>query len=129
MSEADLRAFCDLVVKMEKGLIERGESRFVSTTIILKKKANEMRCVMDVRETNRRTKFQSSKMPCFEEILTLMGKGKYTTINYVNNEFGSIPIAESSRKYAGIHNPPGIYRYRTGAYGVSSFPFTLCKLM
>lgn len=62
--------------------------------IVYRKKTNELQVAVYARHTNVRKKMQETKMPCFEEIITLLGKGKYTKICDINNAFGSIPIAE-----------------------------------
>lgn len=77
MSEAGRKTLYDLVKQMENdGVIERGETMFVSTPILHRKNTGKLKCIVDARDINVHTNIERCKMPCFDEILSLLGKGR-----------------------------------------------------
>ena len=84
---------------LENGVIERTDSNFLNLMVVVKKKNNDIRLCLDMRNLNTITKKCYDCAPNAENLFIKCQGVKYMSRLDLKSGFWQIPLVEESRKY------------------------------
>ena len=84
---------------LESGVIERTDSNFLNPMVVVKKKNNDIRLCLDMRNLNTITKKCYDCAPNAESLFIKCQGVKYRSRLDLKSGFWQIPLAKESRKY------------------------------
>ena len=122
-----VREQLDQLVK--DGILEKSDGSWASPICLVKKKSGEIRICADMRKLNASTRLPAFPIPRIDDTLdALSGSSLYCVLD-MNAAYHQISIDPADRDKATITTPLGNYRYKRLCFGLSSAPFTCCRLL
>ena len=119
----------ELTRLVQEGILEESDSGWASPICLVRKKSGELRICADMRKLNAITRLPAYPIPRIDDTLdSLAGSSLYCVLD-MNAAYHQISIDPEDRDKATITTPLGNFRYRRMCFGLSSAPFTCCKLL
>ena len=103
---------------LENNIIERSNSNFLNPMVVVKKKNNDIRICLDMRNLNSITQKCYDCAPNAENLFIKCQGVKYMTRLDLKSGFWQIPLAEDSRKFTAL-------LYKNKCYQFKVVPFRL----
>ena len=118
------------VEKMVKdGIARPSNSPWSSNVILVKKKDNTTRFVVDCRQSNDLTVKDSYPMPNIREIIDKMRGAKYFSKMDMASAYWAVPIREEDREKTAFLAPHKLYEMCVTAYGFCNSQATYQRMM
>ncbi len=115
---------------LQAGLISESNSPYAAPAILVKKKDNTYRLVVDYKKLNLITIKDSSPLPNMEETIRKLGQGyKYFSKLDLISGFYQIPIIETDKEKTAFITPFGLYQFNVLPMGLKNSPPTFQKVM
>ncbi|XP_064100788.1 uncharacterized protein K02A2.6-like [Macrobrachium nipponense] len=89
---------------------------------VLKENKVEMRICGDFKVLNKQIHCDRYPLPKIEELLSVVGKGKFFSKIDLKNAYLQIPVDEKSQEYLVINTHKGLFKYKRLPFGMSSSP-------
>ncbi|KIH57143.1 integrase core domain protein [Ancylostoma duodenale] len=113
---------------LKQRIIEKSSSPFCAPIILVKKKDQTWRFVVDYRKLNSITKSETYVIPNIQEIIDLAsGKAFYTTVDFKSG-FHQIPMEKSHRERTAFQTFLGLFHFITMPMGLKGAPGTFQKV-
>ncbi|CAF2007476.1 unnamed protein product [Rotaria magnacalcarata] len=121
----------DLIQEFLKaGLISESHSPYAAPAMLVKKKDNSFRLVVDYKKLNAITIKDSSPLPNMEDTIFKLGKGfSYFSKLDLKSGFYQIPINQNDKEKTAFITPFGLYRFNVLPMGLRNSPPTFQKVM
>ena len=117
----------DKLVKQE--ILEESDSGWSSPICLVRKKSGELRICADMRRLKAITCLPAYPIPRIDDTLDALSGSSLFCVLDMNAAYHQISIDPQDRDKATITTPLGNFRYRRMCFGLSSAPFTCCKLL
>ena len=115
---------------LEAGLISESTSPYAAPAILVKKKDQSYRLVVDYKRLNAITIKDSSPLPNMEDTLQKLGKGfSYFSKLDLKSGFYQIPINHNDKEKTAFVTPFGLYQFNVLPMGLRNSPPTFQKVM
>ncbi|CAF4571802.1 unnamed protein product, partial [Rotaria magnacalcarata] len=115
---------------LQAGLITESNSPYAAPAMLLKKKDNSFRLVVDYKRLNAITIKDSSPLPNMEDTVQKLGKGfSYFSKLDLKSGFYQIPIKDSDKEKTAFVTPFGLYQFNVLPMGLRNSPPTFQKVM
>jgi hypothetical protein len=115
---------------LQAGLITDSHSPYAAPAILVKKKDDTFRFIVDYKKFNLITIKDSSPLPNMEETIRKLGQGyKYFSKLDLKSGFYQIPINEADREKTAFVTPFGSYQFNVLPMGHINSPPTFQKVM
>ncbi|CAF4669082.1 unnamed protein product [Rotaria sp. Silwood1] len=112
------------------GLITQSNSPYAAPAILVKKKDQSYRLVVDYKRLNAITIKDSSPLPNMEDTLRKLGKGfSYFSKLDLKSGFYQIPIDDNDKEKTAFITPFGLYQFNVLPMGLRNSPPTFQKVM
>ena len=112
-----------------EGILEESDSGWSSPICLVRKKSGELRICADMRKLNAITRLPAYPIPRIDDTLDALSGSALFCVLDMNAAYHQISIDPVDRDKATITTPLGNYRYKRMCFGLSSAPFTCCKLL
>lgn len=134
LSEEDTREADRQILEMESaGIIEPSNTPFWNSAIFLvRKKNNQKRLVVDLRELNKLIVPKLIQLPKIDELLEEINQGnpKWLSTFDLTAAFWHVSVAENSRKYLSFSGPDGRrWMFRRTPFGLANSPHALLQIV
>ncbi|UYV63816.1 hypothetical protein LAZ67_2005745, partial [Cordylochernes scorpioides] len=107
---------------LKQGIIQKSNSEYASSIVLVKKKNGKTRICVDYRKLNKETVKDRYPLPLIEDqIDKLQAARLFSTID-LKNGFFHIPVAEDSRKLTSFVVPNGQYEFLKTPFGLCNAP-------
>uniref|UniRef100_A0A0N5BP18 RNA-directed DNA polymerase n=1 Tax=Strongyloides papillosus TaxID=174720 RepID=A0A0N5BP18_STREA len=114
---------------LANGMIEPTRSPYLSRVVLVRKKDQQWRFVVDFRHTNSLIKQQSHVIPRIDRITTeAAGKRFYTSFD-LKAGFHQIPLDDNSKQIAAFVTHEGIFQYKVMPMGLTGSPDKFQEIM
>ncbi|GBM49177.1 Transposon Ty3-G Gag-Pol polyprotein [Araneus ventricosus] len=114
---------------LDLGVIEIGESDYVSPMILVETIGREPRPCIDYRKLNAITKTQYFPLPNIEERVERVAAANYISVLDLTKGYWQLPLTKRAQRYAGFATNFGCYIPKTMPFGLVSARFTFSKFM
>ncbi|CAF4545285.1 unnamed protein product, partial [Rotaria magnacalcarata] len=115
---------------LKAGLISESHSPYAAPAMLIKKKDNSFRLVVDYKKLNAITIKDSSPLPNMEDTIFKLGKGfVYFSKFDLKSGFYQIPINENDKEKTAFITPFGLYQFNVLPMGLRNSPPTFQKVM
>ena len=115
---------------LQAKLISESNSPYAAPAMLVKKKDNSYRFVVDYKRLNAITIKDSSPLPNMEDTIFKLGKGfSYFSKLDLKSGFYQIPINETDKKKTVFITPFGLYQFNVLPMGLKNSPPTFQKVM
>ncbi|CAM2714261.1 unnamed protein product [Rotaria socialis] len=115
---------------LKAGLISESNSPYAAPALLVKKKDNSFRFVVDYKRLNAITIKDSSPLPNIEDTILKLGKGfSYFSKFDLKSGFYQIPINETDREKTAFITPFGLYQFNVLPMGLKNSPPTFQRVM
>ena len=114
---------------VQEGILEESEGGWSSPICLVRKKSGELRVCADMRRLNAITRLPAYPIPRIDDTLDALSGSSLFCVLDMNSAYHQISIEPSDREKATITTPFGNWRYKRMCFGLSSAPFTCCKLL
>ncbi|CAM4874461.1 unnamed protein product [Rotaria socialis] len=115
---------------LQAGLISESNSPYAAPAILVKKKDNSYRFVVDYKRLNAITIKDSFPLPNMEDTIFKLGKGfSYFSKFDLKSGFYQIPINEADKMKTAFITPFGLYQFNVLPMGLRNSPPTFQKVM
>ncbi|CAF4107149.1 unnamed protein product [Rotaria magnacalcarata] len=115
---------------LKAGLITESNSPYAAPAMLVKKKDNSFRFVVDYKRLNSITIKDSSPLPNMEDTIQKLGKGfSYFSKLDLRSGFYQIPIKEGDKEKTAFVIPFGLYHFNVLPMGLRNSPPTFQKIM
>ncbi|CAM4795211.1 unnamed protein product [Rotaria magnacalcarata] len=115
---------------LKAGLISESHSPYAAPAMLIKKKDNSFRLVVDYKKLNVITIKDSSPLPNMEDTIFKLGKGFiYFSKFDLKSGFYQIPINENDKEKTAFITPFGLYQFNVLPMGLRNSPPTFQKVM
>ena len=115
---------------LHAGLISESHSPYAAPAILVKKKDQSYRFVVDYKRLNAITIKDSSPLPNMEDTLRKLGEGyNFFSKLDLKSGFYQIPIRETDKPKTGFCTPFGLYQFNVLPMGLKNSPPTFQKVM
>ena len=118
-----------LAQMLQKGFIQRSQSRFGAPVLFTPKKDGTMRMVIDYREINKVTIKNGYPLPATEELFPIVQGAKYFSKIDLHSGYYQIRIAEEDREKTAFVTRYGSYEFLVLPMGLCNSPGTFMELM
>lgn len=114
---------------LSKGFIERQESRYNSSPVMVRKKDNSWRFCVDYRKLNKMTECGRYPLPNLQRILYALHGARYISTLDLKDAFHQIEVEPESRKYTAFSVEGfGQFVWKRMPFGLSGAPGTYQRL-
>ncbi|GKT34471.1 hypothetical protein ADUPG1_002820, partial [Aduncisulcus paluster] len=114
---------------MEKGIIVRAKSRFASPILVVPKKGNKFRMVIDYRRINTCIVDMSFPLPDIESIFhALQGQEWFATVD-LKSGYHQISVETRSQQYTAFASSEGLFQFKRIPVGIKTAPIYFQKCM
>ncbi|GFV62539.1 retrovirus-related Pol polyprotein from transposon 412 [Trichonephila clavipes] len=115
---------------LKLGIIEVGESDYMSPMILVEVAGKEPRPCIDYRKLNGiiRTEYIFS-LPNIEERVEKVPAAKFITVLDLSKGYWQIPLSKTAQRYAAFCTSFGTYRPLRMSFGLKNAPYFFSKLM
>lgn len=104
---------------LQQGVVEKSKSPWASPVLLVKKRDNSYRWVVDLREVNKVTKGDSYPLPKVNDILDQLRDAKFISSIDLSSAYFQVPLEESSKeKTAFIIPGKGLYQFKRMPQGL-----------
>ena len=115
---------------LKAGLISESHSPYAAPAILVKKKDNTYRFVVDYRKLNLITIKDCSPLPNMEDTIRKLGQGyNYFSKLDLKSGFYQIPIHNGDKEKTAFVTPFGLYQFNVLPMGLKNSPPTFQKVM
>ncbi|CAF4570017.1 unnamed protein product, partial [Rotaria socialis] len=115
---------------LQAGLISESNSPYAAPAMLIKKKDNSYRFVVDYKRLNAITIKDSFPLPNMEDTIFKLGKGfSYFSKFDLKSGFYQIPINEADKMKTAFITPFGLYQFNVLPMGLRNSPPTFQKVM
>lgn len=105
---------------LDKGIIERANTPYINSIVIVVKKDSSLRMCLDARPLNRLTTEQRESPLQIESILGRLNNVKFLTTLDLKHSFWLLKLDKESRKYTGFMVDGETYCFRVVPFGLAS---------
>ena len=111
-------------------IIEKIDSSpWISNLVVARRRNNELRLCIDLREVNKAIIPDKYPLPTMEELAAeFHGSAIYTKLD-LRRSYLQVPLAEESRYLTAFVTHDGVFQYKRVPYGLSSAPSAFQKIM
>lgn len=115
----------ELEKMLEEGIIEKSNSPWASPILLIKKKDNTYRFVVDYRQLNKVTERDAYPLPFVNATLDKLRDARYISTLDIKSAYWQIPLAEESRPLTAFVIPNrGLFQFRRMPMGLHNAPAT-----
>lgn len=114
---------------LKNGLIEPSTSEWSSPCLLVKKKDQSKRLVVDYRKINAVTLKDSYPLPNIQQILDGLQSAKLFTCLDLKNGFLQLSITPESRCYTAFCTQNALYQFKRTPFGLTTSPNSFMRLM
>uniref|UniRef100_A0A0N5BMH8 RNA-directed DNA polymerase n=1 Tax=Strongyloides papillosus TaxID=174720 RepID=A0A0N5BMH8_STREA len=114
---------------LRTGMIEPSRSPYLSRVVLVRKKDEKWRFVVDFRGINKLIEQQSHVIPRIDRITEEAAGKRYYTSFDLKAGFHQIPLDESSRKIAAFVTHEGVFQYKVMPMGLTGSPDKFQEIM
>ncbi|GFW77606.1 retrovirus-related Pol polyprotein from transposon 17.6 [Trichonephila clavipes] len=111
------------------GIIEVGESDYMSPMISVEVAGKEPRPCIDYRKLNGIIRMEYFPLPNIEERVEKVSAAKFITVLDLSKGYWQIPLSKTAQRYAAFCTSFGTYRPLRMSFGLKNAPYFFSKLM
>ncbi|GFT33935.1 retrovirus-related Pol polyprotein from transposon 297 [Trichonephila clavipes] len=114
---------------LKLGIIEVGESDYMSPMILVEVAGKEPRPCIDYRKLNGIIRTEYFPLPNIEERVETVSAAKFITVLIVSKGYWQIQLSKTAQREAGFCTSFGTYRPLRMSFGLKNAPYFFSKLM
>ncbi|GFY16113.1 retrovirus-related Pol polyprotein from transposon 297 [Trichonephila clavipes] len=114
---------------LKLGIIEVGESDYMSPMILVEVAGKEPRPCIDYRKLNGIIRTEYFPLPNIEERVEKVSAAKFITVLDLSKGYWQIPLSKTAQRYAAFCTSFGTYRPLRMSFGLKNAPYFFSKLM
>ncbi|GFW92323.1 retrovirus-related Pol polyprotein from transposon 17.6 [Trichonephila clavipes] len=114
---------------LKLGIIEVGESDYMSPMILVEVAGKEPRPCIDYRKLNGIVRTEYFPLPNIEERVEKVSAAKFITVLDLSKGYWEIPLSKTAQRYAAFCTSFGTYRPLRMSFGLKNAPYFFSKLM
>ncbi|GFW43657.1 retrovirus-related Pol polyprotein from transposon 297 [Trichonephila clavipes] len=114
---------------LKLGIIEVGESDYMSPMILVEVTGKEPRPCIDYRKLNGIIRTEYFPLPNIEERIEKVSAAKFITVLDLSKGYRQIPLSKTAQRYAAFCTSFGTYRPLRMSFGLKNVPYFFSKLM
>ncbi|GFU07590.1 retrovirus-related Pol polyprotein from transposon 412 [Trichonephila clavipes] len=114
---------------LKLGIIEVGESDYMSPIILVEIAGKEPRPCIDYRKLNGIIRTEYFPLPNIEERVEKVSAAKFITVFDLSKGYWQIPLSKTAQRYAAFCTSFGTYRPLRMSFGLKNAPYFFSKLM
>ncbi|GFV83536.1 retrovirus-related Pol polyprotein from transposon 17.6 [Trichonephila clavipes] len=114
---------------LKLGIIEVGESDYMSPMILVEVAGKEPRPCIDYRKLNGIIRTEYFPLPNIEERVEKVSVAKFITVFDLSKGYWQIPLSKTAQRYAAFCTSFGTYRPLRMSFGLKNAPYFFSKLM
>ncbi|GFT08032.1 retrovirus-related Pol polyprotein from transposon 297 [Trichonephila clavipes] len=114
---------------LKLGIIEVGESDYMSPMILVEVAVKEPRPCIDYRKLNGIIRTEYFPLPNIEERVEKVSAAKFITVLDLSKGYWQIPLSKTAQRYAAFCTSFGTYRPLRMSFGIKNAPYFFSKLM
>ncbi|GFW57625.1 retrovirus-related Pol polyprotein from transposon 297 [Trichonephila clavipes] len=114
---------------LKLGIIEVGESDYMSPMILVEVAGKEPRPCIDYRKLNGIIRTEYFPLPNIEERVEKVSVAKFITVFDLSKGYWQIPLSKTAQRYAAFRTSFGTYRPLRMSFGLKNAPYFFSKLM
>ncbi|GFX85509.1 retrovirus-related Pol polyprotein from transposon 297 [Trichonephila clavipes] len=114
---------------LKLGIIEVGESDYMSPMILVEVAGKEPRPCIDYRKLNGIIRTEYFPLPNIEERVEKVSAAKFITVFDLSKGYWQIPLSKTAQRYAAFCTSFGTYRHLRMSFGLKNAPYFFSKLM
>ncbi|GFU06327.1 retrovirus-related Pol polyprotein from transposon 412 [Trichonephila clavipes] len=114
---------------LKLGIIEVGESDYMSPMILVEVAGKEPRPCIDYRKLNGIIRTEYFPLPNIEERVEKVSAAKFITVFDLSKGYWQIPLSKTIQRYAAFCTSFGTYRPLRMSFGLKNAPYFFSKLM
>ncbi|GFX83678.1 retrovirus-related Pol polyprotein from transposon 297 [Trichonephila clavipes] len=114
---------------LKLGIIEVGESDYMSSMILVEVAGKEPRPCIDYRKLNGIIRTDYFPLPNIEVRVEKVSAAKFITVLDLSKRYWQIPLSKTAQRYAAFCTSFGTYRPLRMSFGLKNAPYFFSKLM
>ncbi|GFS83510.1 retrovirus-related Pol polyprotein from transposon 297 [Trichonephila clavipes] len=114
---------------LKLGIIELGESDYMSPMILVEVAGKEPRPCIDYRKLNGIIRTEYFPLPNIEERVEKVSAAKFITVFDLSKGYWQIPLSKTAQRYAAFCTSFGTYRPLRMSFRLKNAPYFFSKLM
>ncbi|GFX96614.1 retrovirus-related Pol polyprotein from transposon 17.6 [Trichonephila clavipes] len=114
---------------LKLGIIEVGESDYMSPMILVEIAGKEPRPCIDYRKLNGIIRTEYFPLPNIEERIEKVSAAKFIIVFDLSKGYWQIPLSKTAQRYAAFCTSFGTYRPLRMSFGLKNAPYFFSKLM
>ncbi|GFY06852.1 retrovirus-related Pol polyprotein from transposon 297 [Trichonephila clavipes] len=114
---------------LKLGIIEVGESDYMSPMILVEVAGKEPRPCIDYRKLNGIIRTEYFPLPNIQECVEKVSAAKFITVSELSKGYWQIPLSKTAQKYAAFCTSFGTYKPLRMSFGLKNAPYFFSKLM
>ncbi|GFW67380.1 retrovirus-related Pol polyprotein from transposon 297 [Trichonephila clavipes] len=114
---------------LKLGIIEVGESDYMSPMILVEVAGKKPRPCIDYRKLNGIIRTEYFPLPNIEERVEKVSAAKFITVFDLSKGYWQIPLSKTAQRYAAFCTSFGTYRPLRMSFGLKNAPYFFSKLM
>ncbi|GFV67513.1 retrovirus-related Pol polyprotein from transposon 297 [Trichonephila clavipes] len=114
---------------LKLGIIEVGESDYMSPMILVEVAGKEPRPCIDYRKLNGILRTEYFPLPNIAERVEKVSAAKFITVFDLSKGYWQIPLSKTAQRYAAFCTSFGTYRPLRMSFGLKNAPYFFSKLM
>ncbi|GFX10581.1 retrovirus-related Pol polyprotein from transposon 297 [Trichonephila clavipes] len=114
---------------LKLGIIEVGESDYISPMILVEVAGKEPRPYIDYRKLNGIIRTEYFPLSNIEERVEKVSAAKFITVLDLSKGYWQIPLSKTAQRYAAFCTSFGTYRPLRMSFGLKNAPYFFSKLM
>ncbi|GFW10660.1 retrovirus-related Pol polyprotein from transposon 17.6 [Trichonephila clavipes] len=114
---------------LKLGIIEVGESDYMSPMILVEVAGKEPRPCIDCRKLNGIIRTEYFPLPNIEERVEKVSAAKFITVLDLSKGYWQIPLSKTAQRYAAFCTSFGTYRPLRISFGLKNAPYFFSKLI
>lgn len=118
---------CEIQKMIKWGIIEKRQTPFVNSLVVIKKRDGGVRLCVDGRELNSRTLPQRDTPPLIDDILRRYNKAEFFTTTDITASYWQIAIRECDQQYTGFTYKSCTYVFKRTPFGLKNSGATLIR--